>query len=199
MGSVARKRPPATLDDLLAKPEDERWEIIDGDLVQQRLIGPDHGTAIIEIGGALRTTYVRRTGPGGWWIMTDVTVEFSPQLVYRPDILGFRRDRVPLRPRDFPVRIRPDWICEVVSPGNPQNDKVRKLRHYHAFEVPHYWILDPKEESLFVMRWSISGYITVQTAGRGERIRAEPFEEVEVNMDDIFADGTETPAELTKS
>jgi hypothetical protein len=44
------------------------------------------------------------------------------------------------------------------------------------------------------MRWSASGYITVQTAGRGERIRAEPFEEVEVNMDDIFADGTEAPA-----
>lgn len=199
MGSAARRVSPATLDDLLAKPADERWEIIDGELVQQLLIGPDHGTAIIEIGGALRNKYVRRAGPGGWWIMTDVAVEFSQHLVYRPDVLGFRRDRVPLRPRDFPVRVRPDWICEVVSPSNPQNDKVRKLRDYHTFEVPYYWILDPKEESLFVMRWSASGFITVQTARRGERICAEPFEEVEMNMDDIFADGSETVAESAES
>jgi Uma2 family endonuclease len=198
MGSPARKLPPATLDDLLAKPADERWEIIDGELVQQLVMGPDHGSVILGVGGPIRDTYMRRGGPGGWWFMTDVTVEFSPQHVYRPDILGFRRDRVPMRPREYPVRIRPDWVCEVISPGNPKNDRVKKLNHYHHYGVPHYWILDPQEQTLLVMRWSEPGYITVQTGLRGQRLRAEPFQEVELDMDDIFADGTESPAEPTE-
>jgi Uma2 family endonuclease len=122
--------------------------------------------------------------------MTDVTIELAPNQVYRPDILGFRRERVSIRPTDFPVRIRPDWICEVVSPSNPENDRVKKLNHYHRAGVPHYWILDPRDQILTVLRWSEPGYITVQAGIRGEKLRAEPFEEVELDMDDIFDDGT---------
>lgn len=199
MSSVARKLVPATLDDLLAKPADERWEIIDGELVEQRMIGPDHGSALAGIVTPIRYSFGGRSQSGGWWLMTDVTVELSPDHVYRPDILGFRRDRVPARPREFPVRIRPDWVCEVISPGNPKNDRVKKLNNYHRFEIPHYWILDPQEETLLVLRWSEPGYITVQTGIRGERIRAEPFQEVELDLDDIFADGTEERVDPTGS
>jgi Uma2 family endonuclease len=57
--------------------------------------------------------------------------------VYRPDIVGWRRDRVPGRPAGTPIQLRPDWICEVLSPSNPDTDRVKKLNNYHLFEVPH--------------------------------------------------------------
>ena len=83
-----------------------------------------------------------------WWIGTEVEVQLSPTHVYRPDIVGWRRERVPTRPRGTPIAIRPDWICEVLSPSNPGTDRVKKLTHYHQFQVPHYWIVDPLEVTL---------------------------------------------------
>jgi Uma2 family endonuclease len=199
MPLAARK--VATLDDLLAIPEDERrHEIIDGELVQQAMTSFVHGRALNRLGGRIGDPYDRppgRRGPGGWWFATDVDIAFAPDQIYRPDIAGWRRDRVPSPPQDFPVRIRPDWVCEIVSPGNARNDKVKKFRTYHRCQVPHYWILDPMEEILHVYRWAEPGYITVVTVERGERIRAEPFEAVEIDLDELFGDkaGDEDPQE----
>ncbi len=52
--------------------------------------------------------------------------------VYRPDLAGWRREAVPNRPTGFPIRLVPDWVCEVVSPGNAQHDLTLKRRAYHA-------------------------------------------------------------------
>ena len=84
------------------------------------------------------------------------------------------------------VRLRPDWVCEVLSPSNASTDTVRKLRTLHRFEVPYYWIADPMERTLTVLRWDRAGYVTVQVAEAGERIRAEPFEALELNTGPIF-------------
>jgi Uma2 family endonuclease len=89
------------------------------------------------------------------------------------------------------VRIRPDWVCEVLSPSNASNDLVKKLRVYHRFQVGHDWIIDPQHETLTVLRWTADGYLTALTAGRGERVRAEPFDAVELPVGVLFGDDEE--------
>lgn len=37
----------------------------------------------------------------------------------------------------------PDWIIEIVSPGNPENDYIKKLNLYKNAGVREYWIVDP--------------------------------------------------------
>ena len=37
----------------------------------------------------------------------------------------------------------PDFIIEIVSPGNPEDDYVRKLYYYQKYGVREYWIVDP--------------------------------------------------------
>lgn len=104
----------------------------------------------------MRPSYQRRAGggggPGGWWIVTEVEVQLPSDEVVRPDVVGWRRDRVPARPTGSPVPHLPDWICEVVSPTNANNDTVKKLRTYHVAGVPHYWIVDPRDATLTGMR-----------------------------------------------
>jgi Uma2 family endonuclease len=107
--------------------------------------------------------------------------------VFRPDVVGWRRERVAQRPAGIPVRVLPDWVCEILS-SNRRNDLVKKKRTYHACKVPHYWILDPAEETLAVHRWGPDGYIEVLAAQRGERVRAEPFEAVELQVGVFFGD-----------
>jgi Uma2 family endonuclease len=192
MSSVAPTHFQATVADLLAIPPDDRFhEIIDGELVQKAMPTFEHGDAQSALVAQLKGPFQRRRGleqPGGWWIGTEIEVQFAPSHVYRPDIVGWRRDRVPDRPRGSPILFRPDWICEVLSPSNPGTDRVKKLNHYHRFEVPHYWIVDPMEGSLSVFRWTAEGYLLLLAAGREARVRAEPFDAVELSVGGLFGD-----------
>lgn len=84
--------------------------------------------------------------------------------------------------------MRPDWICEILSPSNATNDLVKKKRVYHHAQVPHYWIIDPMGESLTVHRFSPDGYVEILSALRGEKVRAEPFAAVEIQVGVFFGD-----------
>ncbi|MEO7330397.1 MAG: Uma2 family endonuclease [Minicystis sp.] len=192
MSSAAGARSPATLADLLAIPEDERFhEIIDGELVRKAMPSFIHGDAQSALALRIKGPFQRRPGggsPGGWWIGTEVDIQLAPTHIYRPDVVGWRRDRVPARPTGTPIAILPDWICEVLSPSNPGTDRVKKLNFYHQFGVPHYWIVDPMDESLSVFRWTAEGYLLVLAAGREARVHAEPFEAIELPVGALFGD-----------
>ena len=62
------------------------------------------------------------------------------------------------------------------------------MRLYHRFEIPHYWIVDPKEETLSVYRWTKDGFLSVLAAKSGDRVRAEPFEVLELSVATLFGD-----------
>jgi Uma2 family endonuclease len=72
-------------------------------------------------------------------------------------------------------------VCEVLPPSNKQNDLFKKLRTYQRCQVPHYWLLDPDVEVLAVYRWIAEGYLLMVTAKGSERVRAEPFDAVELS------------------
>jgi hypothetical protein len=99
MPAIATKRAPGTLDDLLAIPEAERFhEIIDGELVRKALRSLRHGAAQMgladEIGGP-NGPRPRGRGPGGWIFATEVEILFAPSQIDRPDVAGWRRERLP--------------------------------------------------------------------------------------------------------
>ena len=118
--------------------------------------------------------------------MTETDVELATHQVYIPDVAGWRRERLPEIPEKSPVRTVPDWVCELLSPSNAANDLIKKFRGYHAARVPHYWIVDPREQSLIVYRYTPEGYLLVLTAISGETIRAEPFDALEIRVGELF-------------
>jgi Uma2 family endonuclease len=183
---------PKTIRDLLAIPADERFhEIIDGELSPKAQPSARHGAAQLATTQLLRP-FNRRPGgsggPGGWWFAAETEVEFDSDQVYRPDVSGWRRDRLAALPTEAPVRVRPDWICEVLSPSNASQDTVKKLRGYHRGGVPHYWIIDPIAQTLTVHRHTEAGYLVVLAAESGERVRAEPFDAIELQVGVLFGD-----------
>ena len=84
--------------------------------------------------------------------------------------------------------VRPDWVCEVLSPSNARNDLVAKFRVFHRCGVPYYWIVDPGEEVRTVYRWQEGGYLAVLTATKGEIVRAEPFDAVDLPVGALFGE-----------
>ncbi len=182
-------RKPATLADLLALPADVAAEIVAGELVEKAAPTFEHGDAQSEISAQIRTGFggPPRDGRGGWWLGTEVDVEYGAE-IFRHDIVGWRRDRLPRRPSGRPVRERPDWVCEILSTSNASTDTVRKLRTLHRYEVPHYWLVDPDRRTLTILRWEREGYLTALTAEAGEVVRAEPFESLELRTGPVFGE-----------
>ena len=186
-GSVAVRL--ATFDDLVGLPPDARCEIVAGVVIEKAAPSAEHGDAQLGLGSFVRDRFHRGDGGrGGWWILSEVDVELSAHDVVRPDLVGWRRERLPTRPTGRPVRVRPDWICEVLSPSNASTDLVDKFRLYASTGVPHYWVADPERAVLTVYRLGARGYEVALQAKRGEAVRAEPFEAVELEVGRMFGD-----------
>jgi len=189
VSSTAPTRRPGTLDDLARERSTRAVELIDGEIVEKAMPSPAHGSAQLGLGSQLFLPFNKRSGadgPGGWWLMTEVEVFYEERQTYRNDLVGWRRERSARRPTEVPVRLRPDWACEVLSPSNAGDDLVKKLRTLFRHAVPHYWIVDPEHRTLTVMRWSEQAYLTVLTAEAHETVRAEPFEAIELRVGLLF-------------
>jgi Uma2 family endonuclease len=191
---------PLTLQDWLAIPEERGAELINGKLVYQGPRDLTHGRAQGGVGALLRGPFDRRPGdaerPGGWWISMEVDMHLAG-MGCRPDLLGWRRDKHATMPQpdaEGLVTTAPDWICEVLSRTTAHMDLGDKRVGYHRAGVAHYWLLDPHNETLTVLRWTAEGYLVELVAGRGEKVRAQPFEAVEVDVGDLLGDGEEEVA-----
>ena len=92
------------------------------------------------------------------------------------------------RPLGRPIRVRPDWVCEILSPSNAKTDLIAKFQVLQRCGVPHYWIVDPERELLTVHRWTDGGYLVALHAATGQVVRAEPFEAIELRVGMLFGE-----------
>jgi Uma2 family endonuclease len=189
----APKLREATVEETLARPERDRVELIRGTLVEKAAPTQEHARTQVGLAVRLANPFQRRTGgrwPGGWRFLTAIDVQLGSEL-FRPDISGWRRDLHPELPSGRPLQIRPDWICEILSVSNESRDRVDKLQSYFAASVPHYWLANPVERMLEVYRRTDLGYALLLSAKSGQKIRAEPFDAVELRVDELFGDDPE--------
>ncbi|HTL32896.1 MAG TPA: Uma2 family endonuclease [Kofleriaceae bacterium] len=187
MADSARK---ATAADLLATfGEDSRVEIIHGELVEKAMSRVEHGEQQHVIAEVIGRRFRRSPGgkwPGGWRIFQEVHVQYESQELFCHDICGYRRDSE--IPKSWPSLIRPDWVCELLSPRHEKRDLHDKWQVLQRAAVPHYWIVHPEEKFLRVFRLENGRYSCVLTATSGELIRAEPFDAVELRASVLFGD-----------
>lgn len=145
----------ATYEDLLALAEGVKGEVIHGVLVRPPSPLPRHSS----VQGKLRR-YVGGPvddddgmgGPGGWWILLEVDVRLGAHDIVRPDLAGWRRERLPEPWDTRPIDVVPDWICEIVSPSNAGVDRVTKRHLYLHAGVAYYRIVDPSAGTIETYR-----------------------------------------------
>ncbi len=181
----------ATWEDLLALPEDVHAEVISGAVVVPRAPLPRHARAQRAIGRFVGGPYDDddgRGGPGGWWILLEVDVRLSQHDIVRPDLAGWRRERL-TKPWDLrPIDVVPDWLCEVVSPSNAAQDRVRKRELYARHRVPFYWLVDPGQRTLEALRLdgASGAWIEVGAYDDASIARTAPFDAIELEVARLF-------------
>ena len=180
---TARRR--ATYEDLLTVPETMVAEILDGELFATPRPALPHARATSVMGSDLGGAFDHPSGspgaPGGWWILDEPELHLGPDVIV-PDLAGWRRERVPRLPNAAFFDVAPDWACEVVSPTTAGADRVRKMRIYARESVGHLWLVEPLARTLEVYRLENGRWIVASTHGGSERVRAEPFEAIELEL-----------------
>jgi Uma2 family endonuclease len=193
---MARPLPSSPLDlyrYLLEANDEVHVELIDGEVVVHAHPGIIHSFGCSGLGAEIYFAYQRaRGGPGGWWILDEVDIELiAAKQAYRPDIAGWRKERVPKVPTERPVKIVPDWICETLSPSNAGWDLGPKRSGYHKARVHWYWVLDPEHQVLTAYEWESSAYRVAGVVTDKEPGSLAPFDAVRIDMAELFPIGTE--------
>lgn len=186
---VESARKPSTYVDLLALPEETRAEVLGGEIVVSPARLPRHSTVQRTLsrflGGPFDDDHGRE-GPGGWWIFVEVDVQLSPHDVVRPDMTGWRRERLPRPGAARPIEVAPDWICEVLSPATAARDRVAKRGLYGRAGVPWYWLIDPQARVLEALRREGDAWLEVGTYDDTATARIPPFDAIELEVGRLF-------------
>ena len=179
---------PATYDDLEKLPDNLGAEIADGELHASPRPAARHAVAYARLGGALVPTFDEgRGGPGGWCILLEPELHLGSHVLV-PDLAGWRRERMPAVPDVAFFTLRPDWLCEILSPSTTSFDRTKKLAIYAREGLPWVWLIDPLARTLEVLKLEGCRWTIFATYGGAVVVRAEPFEAIELELAALWGD-----------
>lgn len=169
-----------TLEQYEALPQDKRAEVFDGVIYDMASPSQIHQTILTELLVTIRN-YIKSKG-GNCSVFPapfDVKLSDKPLTIVQPDIMIIC-DKNKLDGKR--CNGAPDFIIEIVSPGNPSDDYIRKLYYYQNYGVREYWIVDSKRK-IITVNYFESNIVSVQY----------PFDStIKVNIyDDLFINFSE--------
>lgn len=78
----------------------------------------------------------------------------------------------------------PDWIIEIVSPGNPSHDYIYKLKLYAEAGVREYWIVDPRSKQILVYHLEITDF-EINTYSFQDKIKVNIYDDLWIDFKEL--------------
>jgi Uma2 family endonuclease len=143
----------------LRRRRDDGWlyELVEGRLVRMTPAGFDHGMLELDLGSELRAFVVANalgsvaTGEPGFTLSRPG----EPDTVLGADIAFVRAERLPAPgspERQGFLRLAPDLVVEVASPGQYHPEMAEKARIWLAAGVRLLWLIWPRSKQVEVWR-----------------------------------------------
>lgn len=158
--------------ELLAHDDLRRYELLDGEILVTAAPGDRHQAVVVNL-----IVLLKAACPSDLRVRTapyDVTL--SDHIVAQPDVVVARK--ADLTPRGLPTP--PLLVVEVLSRSTRRSDLVRKKQIYADAGCPHYWVIDPGDQthptSLTAWRLEDGQYTEVATVSSEDSWSTdEPF------------------------
>ncbi len=174
-----------TYQDYLLLPECDvhQYELIDGRLHMVPAPIPYHQRVLVKLIYFLEA-FVTERGLGEI-LVAPCDVVLSETDVVQPDLFFISEERSHIM-GEKAIQGAPDLIVEIFSPSTRQRDQGIKRKLYAQHGVKEYWLVDPDAKSVEVLRWSVSGYETVEIYSHSDTLRSPLWTALELNLADIF-------------
>jgi Uma2 family endonuclease len=182
MGPTAEKLGNGfTYTDYAGWPEDERWEIINGEAYAMT---PAPSTRHQKISLYLCTQFASFfKGKGCETYPAPTDVVFDNQNIVQPDLLVVC-DKNKITEKN--IQGAPDLIVEILSPSTALKDKREKRALYERFGVREYLIVYPAEEIVERLALTDGHYGIADVFGWNEVLPLASFPELHLNLWEVF-------------
>lgn len=109
-----------------------------------------------------------------------------------PDLIILEPEHIPLTATRLTITfdmLPPRLVVEVVSPGRLGRDRdyERKRAQYAARGIAEYWVIDPIEQVVTVLRLEDGQYVEVGVFRDGEAIVSPMFPQLSLTVQQIFS------------
>ncbi|HEV2352154.1 MAG TPA: Uma2 family endonuclease [Terriglobia bacterium] len=153
-------------------PDRNRYELIEGELLVSAAPNIEHqrkaGRLFVEL------TYFVRQHDLGEVFIAPCDVVLDSATVLEPDILFVSKARKSMV-KPACIEGAPDLVIEILSDSSRLIDRFVKRDRYAEFGVPEYWLVDPFEPRIEVLRLEEKKYRTVGVFGKGETLESPTF------------------------
>ena len=160
--------------------EDDRVELIDGEIVEMPPIGPEHAGSVDDIYQTLTRLFGDRAQ-----IRSQNPVQLNPYNEPEPDFALLHRR--PERYRAAHPTPADVFLIIEVSDTTLATDRRIKMPLYARHGIPEAWVIDLQHELVLVHREPTpDGYRLVSAARRGERLSPLAFPDRELAVDELL-------------
>ncbi len=172
-----------TYADYLETPDDERYELLNGELIMP----PSPKEIHQHISGSLYLilgAFVREHSLGKVYF-APFDVVLSDANVVQPDLLFVSNARADIITPDN-IQGSPDMVVEILSPATAERDRTVKLDLYARHGVKEYWIVDPDTRTIMVLLQEESRLEISGVYGEGQSLCSPTLAGFSVEVEEIF-------------
>ena len=172
-----------TYEDYAKTPDDERYELLDGELVFMPSPTEIHQTLVGKLFVAIYL-WAANLELGRVYV-APFDVVLSDTSTVQPDVLFVSNERASVI-TDANIQGSPDLVVEILSPSDPNRDRVRKRQIYERHRVGEYWLVDPYARNITVLLLGDGGYETAGIYGIGDTLTSPTLRGFALDVSDLF-------------
>ena len=169
--------------DYLKTADDERYELLNGELVMSPSSRERHqyilGRLFLRLGTFI---YGRNLGKV---YCSPFDVVLSDTDVVQPDLLFVSNGRESIITPEN-VQGAPDLVVEILSPATAARDRTLKLDLYARHGVQEYWIVDPDAKTIMLLRQGESRFEVVGIYGEEQTLRSATLADFSIALQEIL-------------
>jgi Uma2 family endonuclease len=139
-------------EDLLAMPDGDRYELIDG-VPKEKPMGAESDEIALGVGAVIKQ-FVKANRLGhAYGSQTGFQCFSDKKLVRMPDASFVATGKLPddKTPEGY-IKVAPDLAVEVVSPNETYEEVETKVAEYRSAGVKLIWIVSPKSRTVMIRR-----------------------------------------------
>ncbi len=188
MAVTVKERPKRkiwTYEDYLRLEDDNRYEVINGRLIEMPAPTPLHQRILKRLLNIL-ARFAELKENRGEVLPSPIDVVLGDRYVLQPDIVFISKDRLGII-GEKAIMGPPDLVVEIISPATVRRDTVVKKEIYEKFGVKEYWIVYPEERAVEVWVLNDEGkYKLFSVAEEEGKVKSKVLEGLEIDLKEVF-------------